>query len=49
MAARRILELGGPMAMYNLLSDLASGLSFDEAFARAALLRYDEFKKSWMD
>jgi len=49
VAARRILELGGPMAIYNLLSDLASGLSFDEAFARAALLRYDEFKKNWMD
>ena len=49
IAARRILELGGPTAMYNLLSDLANGLRFDEAFDRAALMPYAEFKKRWME
>jgi hypothetical protein len=49
IAARRILDQGGPTAVYNLLSDLANGLSFDEAFERAALMSYDDFKKSWME
>jgi len=49
VAVRRILDQGGPTAVYNLLSDLGSGLSFDEAFERAALMPYAEFRKSWMD
>jgi hypothetical protein len=49
MAVRRILDQGGPTAVYNLLSDLGSGLSFDDAFERAALMPYAEFLKSWMD
>jgi hypothetical protein len=49
MAVRRILDQGGPTAVYNLLSDLGSGLSFDDAFERAALMPYAEFRKSWMD
>jgi tetratricopeptide (TPR) repeat protein len=49
IAAQRILDQGGPTAVYNLLSDLANGLSFDQAFERTALMSYDDFKKSWMD
>jgi tetratricopeptide (TPR) repeat protein len=49
VAAARILDQGGPTAVFNLLSDLGNGLSFDEAFERAALMSYAEFKKKWMD
>jgi tetratricopeptide (TPR) repeat protein len=46
VAASRLLELGGASAAYNLLSDLASGMPFSEAFDRAALMPYAEFSKS---
>jgi tetratricopeptide (TPR) repeat protein len=46
VATSRLLELGGASAAYNLLSDLASGIAFSEAFDRAAMMSYAEFSKS---
>jgi tetratricopeptide (TPR) repeat protein len=43
VAARKLIDLGGPTAVYNLLTDIANGISFAEAFERAALMPYAEF------
>jgi tetratricopeptide (TPR) repeat protein len=46
VATSRLLELGGPSTAFNLLTDVASGIPFSDAFARAVLVPYDEFAKS---
>jgi hypothetical protein len=33
--------------IYNLLTNLGKGMKFDEAFERAALMSYAEFKQTW--
>jgi hypothetical protein len=46
-AAQALLDRGGPMVIYNLLTNLGNGMKFEDAFARAALMPYSEFKRSW--
>jgi hypothetical protein len=46
-AAQALLDRAGPMVIYNLLTNLGNGMRFDEAFERAALLPYAEFKQTW--
>ena len=46
-AAQALLDRAGPMVIYNLLTNLGNGMNFDEAFERAALLPYSEFKQTW--
>ena len=48
-AARKVIDVGGPMAIYNLLTNIGSGLPFDAAFERAVLMPYPEFLKTWAD
>ena len=46
-AAQALPDRAGPMVIYHLLTNLGNGLTFDEAFARAALMPYAEFKQTW--
>ena len=46
-AAQALLDRAGPMVIDNLLTNLGNGMKFDEAFARAALMPYAEFKQTW--
>lgn len=46
-ATRALLDRGGPMVIYNLLTNLGNGMRFDEAFERAALIPYREFADTW--
>jgi Tetratricopeptide repeat len=46
-ATQALLDRGGPMVIYNLLTNLGSGMRFDEAFERAALVPYREFAQTW--
>jgi len=48
-AAQKVIDVGGPMAIYNLLTNIGSGLPFDAAFERAVLMPYSEFLKTWAD
>jgi len=49
VAARKLMDLGGPTAVFNLLTDLANGLPFASAFERAALMSYAEFTSRWFE
>src|SRR5262245_3387552 len=46
-ATQALLDRGGPMVIYNLLTNLGGEMRFDEAFERAALLPYREFAEPW--
>jgi hypothetical protein len=46
-ATQALLDRAGPMVIYNLLTNLGSGMRFDEAFERAALMPYKEFAQTW--
>jgi tetratricopeptide (TPR) repeat protein len=46
-ATQALLDRGGPMVIYNLLTNLGNGMRFDEAFERAALVPYSEFAQTW--
>jgi hypothetical protein len=46
-ATQALLDRGGPMVIYNLLTNLGSGMRFEEAFERAALVPYREFAQTW--
>jgi tetratricopeptide (TPR) repeat protein len=46
-AAQALLDRAGPMVIVNLLTYLGSGMRFEEAFERAALMPYAEFRQSW--
>jgi hypothetical protein len=46
-ATQALLDRGGPMVIYNLLTNLGSGMRFDEAFERAALTPYRDFAQTW--
>jgi peptidase MA superfamily protein/tetratricopeptide repeat protein len=46
-ATQALLDRGGPMVIYNLLTNLGAGMRFDEAFERAALVPYREFAQTW--
>lgn len=46
-ATQALLDRGGPMVIYNVLTNLGNGLTFDEAFARAVLMPYREFQQTW--
>ena len=46
-AAQALLDRAGPMVIFNLLTNLGSGMKFEEAFERAALMRYSDFKETW--
>jgi len=46
-ATQALLDRGGPMVIYNLLTNLGNGMRFDEAFERAALVSYSEFAQTW--
>ena len=46
-ATQALLERGGPMVIFNLLANLGYGMKFEDAFERAALMPYSEFKQTW--
>lgn len=46
-AAQALADLAGPMAIYNLLTNLGAGQTFDDAFERAMMMPYAEFAKQW--
>jgi peptidase MA superfamily protein/tetratricopeptide repeat protein len=46
-ATQALLDRGGPMVIYNLLTNLGNGMRFEEAFERAALVSYGEFAQTW--
>ena len=46
-ATQALLDRAGPMVIYNLLTNLGSGMRFEEAFERAALMPYREFAATW--
>jgi hypothetical protein len=46
-AAQALLDRAGPMVIFNLLTNLGNGMKFEEAFERAALMPYSEFKQTW--
>ena len=46
-AAQALLDRGGPIVIYNLLTNLGNGMKFEDAFERAALMSYAEFKQTW--
>jgi hypothetical protein len=48
VAVQKIIDLGGPTALYNLLTDLANDVGFAEAFERTAFIPYGEFTASLM-
>jgi hypothetical protein len=35
------------MVIFNLLTNLGNGMTFEDAFERAALMRYTDFKQTW--
>ena len=47
-AAQALLDRGGPVVVYNLLTNLGNGMKFEDAFERAALMSYAEFKQTWL-
>jgi hypothetical protein len=46
-AAQALLDRSGPMVIFNLLTYLGNGMSFEDAFERAALMKYSDFKQTW--
>ena len=46
-AAQALLDRAGPMVIFNLLTNLGNGMNFEDAFARAALMPYADFKQTW--
>jgi hypothetical protein len=46
-ATQALLDRAGPMVIFNLLTNLGNGLTFAEAFERAALMPYADFKQTW--
>jgi hypothetical protein len=46
-ATQALLDRGGPMVIYNLLTNLGNGMRFEDAFERAALMPYREFAATW--
>jgi tetratricopeptide (TPR) repeat protein len=48
-ATRALIDRGGPMVIFNLLTELGAGTPFDEAFERAAFFSYRDFIGSWQD
>jgi hypothetical protein len=46
-AAQALLDRSGPMVIFNLLTNLGNGMKFEDAFERAALMRYSDFKQTW--
>jgi hypothetical protein len=46
-ATQALLDRGGPMVIFNLLTNLGNGMTFEDAFERAALMSYREFKETW--
>jgi hypothetical protein len=46
-AAQALLDRAGPMVIFNLLTNLGNGMKFEDAFERAALMPYSEFKQTW--
>ena len=46
-AAQALLDRSGPMVIFNLLTNLGNGMTFEDAFERAALMRYSDFKQTW--
>ena len=46
-AAQALLDRSGPMAIYNLLSNIGNGMPFDEAFERAVFVPYRDFAREW--
>ncbi len=49
VATQKLMELGGPTAVYNLLTNIGNGMTFETAFERALLMRYSEFLKAWAE
>ncbi len=49
LATQKVIDLGGPTAIYNLLTNIGSGMTFDAAFERAAFIPYAEFLKTWAE
>jgi hypothetical protein len=49
LATQKVMDLGGPTTVYNLLTNIGNGMTFDTAFERAALISYAEFLKTWAD
>jgi hypothetical protein len=49
LATQKVIDLGGPTAIYNLLTNIGTGMPFETAFERAALIPYAEFLKTWVD
>jgi hypothetical protein len=47
VAVRKLIDLGGPTIIFNLLTDLGNGMPFASAFERAALMPYAEFVRQW--
>jgi hypothetical protein len=48
-ATQKVMDLGGPTTIYNLLTNIGNGMTFASAFERAALISYAEFLKTWAD
>ena len=46
-AAQALLDRSGPLAIYNLLTNIGSGMPFDEAFERAVFMPYRDFAREW--
>jgi len=46
-AAQALIDRAGPMVIFNLLTNLGNGMKFEEAFGRAAMMPYSEFKQTW--
>jgi tetratricopeptide (TPR) repeat protein len=46
LAAQKLIELSGPNGVFHLLTDLAAGVPFAEAFERYAFVPYEEFQKT---
>jgi tetratricopeptide (TPR) repeat protein len=45
VAVQAMLDLGGPPALVNILTDIGNGASFTAAFERHMFMSYDEFQK----
>jgi Tfp pilus assembly protein PilF len=46
-AAQALLDRAGPMVIVNLLTYLGNGMPFGDAFERAALVPYEQFRQTW--
>jgi hypothetical protein len=49
LATQKVIDLGGPTAIYNLLTNIGSGMRFEAAFQRAVFIPYADFLKTWAD